>query len=308
MHKILVTGGAGYLGSLLLPRLLDGGHKVALLDNFTFGVRPILHFATHPDLEIIRGDVRDAQAVKSAAKNADCIMHLAAVVGHPACTADPAAAKSINLEGSKNVAAVLSKNQLAIFASTGSAYGKVDGVCDETTPIAPLTLYGATKAEAEKMFTEKKGIALRFATVFGVSPRLRLDLMVNDFVYQALHNHQIILYEGHFRRTFLHARDAADAFLFALANADKMRGEAFNIGDNSMNYTKRDIALAVKEKIPYYFHEAAVGEDPDARDYEVAYDKIRALGYRAEIDLHQGMNELIKVLRPLNISNEWRNA
>ncbi len=308
MKKILVTGGSGCIGSLLLPKLLEAGNRIVLFDNFTYGVKPVLHFAAHPKLEIIEGDVRDASAVRKAMKNADCVIHMAAVVGHPACVADPVRAEAVNLGGSKNVVSALSRDQLAIFASTGSTYGKVDGMCSELTPIAPLTLYGRTKGEAEKMFLEADGIALRFATVFGVSARLRLDLLVNDFVYQALHNRQLILYEGHFRRTFLHVRDAAQSFLFALDNADRMRGEAFNVGDESMNYTKRDIALAVKAKNPYYFHEAAVGEDPDARDYAVCYDKIRGLGYRAEMTLDAGLDELIKVLKPLQIDNEWCNA
>jgi nucleoside-diphosphate-sugar epimerase len=306
--KILVTGGAGYLGALLIPSLLDGGREVVLFDNFAFGVRPILHFASHPRLEIIRGDVRDTAAVKAILGKADCVMHLAAVVGFPACAADPDAARSINTQGAANVAAALSQNQISIFASTGSAYGKVAGVCDEATPIAPLTLYGETKAEGEKMFADKGGVGLRFATVFGVSPRLRLDLLVNDFVYQALHSRQIILYEGHFRRTFLHARDAAAAFVFALENFEAMRGEAFNVGDEKMNYTKRDIARAVGEKTDYYLHEADIGEDLDRRDYEVSYAKIKKLGYRADITLDAGIDELIKVLLHLHIRSEWRNA
>ncbi len=195
-----------------------------------------------------------------------------------------------------------------IFASTGSTYGKVEGICTEETPIDPLTLYGSTKWEAEQMVRDAGGVSLRFATVFGVSPRLRLDLLVNDFVHQALHNKQIVLYEGHFRRTFLHVQDAANSYLLAIDRFDDMAGEAFNIGDNSMNYTKREIAMKIREHLDYYLHEADVGEDLDKRDYEVSYDKIHALGFNNTINLNDGVLELIKVLSHLQVTNEWRNA
>ncbi len=306
--KILVTGGAGYIGTLLIPRLLERNYKVKLFDNFTWGVKPILHFAGDDRVEIITGDVRDESAVKEAMKDCDAVFHLAAIVGYPACAADPRKAISTNVDGTRAVVENLSRDQIYVFASTGSTYGKVDGVCDENTPIAPLTLYGATKSEGEKMSLDVGGAALRFATVFGLSPRLRLDLLVNDFVFQALRNRQIILYEGHFRRTFLHSKDAAESYLFALDNYEKMRGEAFNIGDDSMNYTKKEIALFIKSKVDYYLHEADIGEDLDKRDYEVSYKKINKLGFKAKIDLETGVNELIKVLKHIKITDEWRNA
>jgi len=306
--KILVTGGAGYIGSILIPLLLERGYKVHLFDNFMWGVKPILYFADNPNLEITTGDIRDEDVVKKAMKDADMVFHLAAIVGYPACAADPARAISINVGGTKNVVKNLSKNQRLVFASTGSTYGKVDGICTEDTPIAPLTLYGSTKSEGEKMCLDAGGIGLRFATVFGLAPRLRLDLLVNDFVYQAVHNKQIVLYEGHFRRTFLHSKDAAYSYLFAIDNYDKMQGQAFNIGDNSMNYTKREIALKIKEFTDYYLHEADIGEDLDKRDYEVSYEKINNLGFFSKITLEDGIKELIKVLKHIKLTNEWRNA
>ena len=306
--KILVTGGAGYLGSLLIPKLLDAGHRVRLYDCFRFGIQPILHFAAHPHLEIIDDDVRNAEAVKKAVVDADVIMHLAAIVGYPACSADPLLAKTINLDGTTNVAAAASPSQLLIFASTGSTYGKVEGVCDESTAIAPLTLYGATKSEGEKMMLDKNAVALRFATVFGVSPRLRLDLLVNDFVHQALHQRQIILYEGYFRRTFLHVADAARAFIWAMEEPEKKQGMPFNIGNETMNYTTRKIAMMLRDKVDYYLHEADVAADLDKRDYEVSYQRARALGYEPEIDMNAGLDELISVLRHVKVASPWRNA
>ncbi len=307
--NILVTGGAGYIGTLLIPMLLERGHKVTLYDNFMWGIKPVLHFAAHNNLDIITADVRDEKTLHKHTAGKDVIIHLAAIVGYPACAADPGRAISINVDGTRNVInGMNSKDQLLIFASTGSTYGKVDELCTEDTPIAPLTLYGSTKSEGEKMSLEAGGVGLRFATVFGLSPRLRLDLLVNDFTYQAIHQKQIVLYEGHFRRTFLHAKDAALSYLFTLDNFEKMRGSAFNIGDNSMNYTKRDIAHLLKNYLNYYLHEAAVGEDLDKRDYEVSYEKINALGYNVTINMNQGLEELIKVLAHIKLSNDWRNA
>jgi len=305
--KVLVTGGAGYVGSVLTPMLLADGHEVVLLDRFLWGVKPVLHFAGHERLEIVEGDVRDAAAVRAAAQGCDAAAHLAAIVGYPACAADPHRAVSTNVEGTRNVADAL-QGRPTVFASTGSTYGKVEGVCTEATPIAPLTLYGSTKSEAEKMIVDKGGVGLRLATVFGVSPRMRLDLLVNDFVYQALHNRQIVLYEGHFRRTFLDVADAARSFVFTLNHLDRMKGETFNVGDEAMNYTKREVAQHIRAFVDYYLHEADVGSDSDKRDYEVSYAKIKQLGYAASTTLDEGIQKLVKVLRHVRITSEWSNV
>ncbi|MBI4366421.1 MAG: NAD-dependent epimerase/dehydratase [Deltaproteobacteria bacterium] len=305
--KILVTGGAGYVGSLLIPMLLERGDAVVCFDNFLWGFKPLLHCATHPNLEIIRGDIRDRKAVGEALHGCDTVLHLAAIVGYPACAADPHRAISTNVEGTKHVVEQLDGRRL-IFASTGSTYGKVEGVATEATPIAPLTLYGKTKWEAERMIVDAGGVALRFATVFGVAPRLRLDLLVNDFAYQAIHNKQIVLFEGHFRRTFLHAKDAAQSYCFALEHYDRMRGSVYNIGDDGMNFTKRDVAMRLKRLVDFYLHEADVGTDLDARNYEVSYAKINALGFATRVGFDAGLAELVKVLRHVTILNEWRNA
>ena len=305
--NILVTGGAGYIGTLLVPRLLACGHRVCLYDIFKFGIQPVLHFATHPNLEIVRADVRNAAAVKQAVAKSDAILHLAAIVGFPACSANPSDAKSTNVDGVANIVSAASSEQIIVFASTGSVYGKVEGVCDENSPISPLTLYGSSKRKGEEIMMEKNATSLRFATVFGVSPRLRLDLLVNDFVYQAIHSRQIILYEGYFRRTFLHASDAADAFIWALENNADKRGQIFNIGAEEMNYTKKDIALMIKKKQEYYLHEADIGKDQDLRDYAVSYKKSRALGYEVKIGVDAGIEELIRVIRNIDIPDQWRN-
>jgi len=305
--RILVTGGAGYVGSVLVPMLLSRDYKVVLLDNFLWGIKPILHFAAHPHLEVVSGDIRNKPLIRELVEPADAVLHLAATVGYPACAADPDRAISTNVDGTRNVVEAI-KDQKLVFASTGSTYGKVDGLCTEDTPIDPLTLYGKTKWEGEKLVTERGGIGLRFATVFGISPRLRLDLLVNDFVYQALHNRQIVLYEGHFRRTFMHVLDAARAYLFALDHYEKMRGRAFNVGNNAMNYTKREIAKMIQQHVEFYLHEADVGADRDQRDYEVSYDRIQKLGYATALTMADGLREAIRVLKHVKIVSEWRNV
>lgn len=310
MKKILITGGAGYIGSMLAPMLLAKGHKVTIYDSFMYGAIPLLGFSMNPNLEIIKGDVRDAAALAKVVKDHDWILHLAAIVGYPACAADPQLATTTNVDGTRNVLEAMGKGQRLAFASTGSTYGKVEGVATEETPIAPLTLYGKSKRDAEMMIRDsnKDHVILRFATVFGSSPRMRIDLLANDFVYQALHNRQIVLFEGYFRRTFLHSTDAAAVYPFTMENFDHMNGKVFNVGDESMNYTKREVALEIRKHVDYYLHEAQIGTDPDQRDYEVDYSKLRSLGYRAKVSLDQGIQELIKILRVLTVTNTLRNA
>jgi nucleoside-diphosphate-sugar epimerase len=310
LEKILITGGAGYIGSMLAPMLLAKGHKVMIYDSLMYGAMPLLGFSRNPNLEIIKGDVRDAVALAKIIKDHDWILHLAAIVGYPACAADPHLATTTNVEGTWNVLKAMGRGQRLIFASTGSTYGKVEGVVTEATPIAPLTLYGQSKRDAEMIIRDsnKDHVILRFATVFGSSSRMRIDLLVNDFVYQALHNRQIVLFEGHFRRTFLHSTDAAAVYPFTMENFDRMKDDIFNVGDESMNYTKREVALAIRQHVDYYLHEAPVGTDPDQRDYEVDYSKLRSLGYRSNVNLELGVQELIKILRVLMITNTLRNA
>ncbi len=290
--------------------LLEQGHEVTIFDSLVYGALPLLGFSANPMLQIIQGDVRDARALARVVKEHDWVLHLAAVVGYPACAADPHVSTTTNVEGTRNVVAAMGVGQRLIFASTGSTYGKVEGIATEETPIAPLTLYGKTKREAELLIRDSKldHVILRFATVFGSSPRMRIDLLINDFVYQALHNRQIVLFEGHFRRTFLHSRDAAAVYPFTIAHFEQMRGKVFNVGDDAMNYTKREIALKIREYVDFYLHEAQIGEDPDQRDYGVDYGRLSSLGFRARVGLDEGILELVKILRVLKLSNPLRNA
>ncbi|MCB2211854.1 NAD(P)-dependent oxidoreductase [bacterium] len=310
MEKILVTGGAGYIGTILVPELLRLGHKVTIYDNFMFGAQTLLGFSAHPNLSIVQGDVRDADKVKEVVKGQDWIVHLAAIVGYPACAADPVRANSVNVDGTRNIVNAMQKGQKLLYASTGSTYGKVLGIATEETPINPLTLYGRNKRDCEDMIkqTDHDFTLFRFATVFGSSPRMRLDLLINDFTYQAIHNKQIVIFEGHFRRTFLHSMDAAAIYPFAMSHWDEMNGGTYNVGDETMNYTKREAAQEIAKKVEYYLHEADFGTDPDARDYEVDYSKLKSLGYKAKIDLSAGIDELIKIISVLKITNPLRNA
>jgi nucleoside-diphosphate-sugar epimerase len=310
LEKVLITGGAGYIGSVLAPMLLEQGCHVTVFDNFLYGAQPVLGFSRHPNLRLVFGDVRDSEALGKAVKGQDYVIHLAAIVGYPACAADPFRATTTNVDGTRNVLKAMSKNQRLVFASTGSTYGKVEGVATEETPIAPLTLYGKNKRDAEQFIRDSDvpHVILRFATVFGSAPRLRLDLLINDFVYQAIHNRQIVLFEGHFRRTFLHSTDAAAIYPFAMANFRRMAGNVYNVGDEAMNYTKKQVAHRIREYVNYYLHEADVGTDPDQRDYEVDYSRLKALGFRARVTLDEGLRELVKVLSVLTIQHPLRNA
>jgi len=308
--KVLVTGGAGYVGSVLIPHLLNRGYKVRVLDNLTYGGSGLLPHCLNPNFEFIKGDIRDPEAVQEAVWDADVIIHLAAIVGYPACKKNPQLAEEVNLGGTVNLNAARSKGQMVIFASTGSNYGHVaDGVCTEETPLNPLTLYGVTKTEAEKRLLESGNVIVyRFATAFGLSPRLRLDLMINDFVYQAVVNHQLIVYERQFRRTFIHVQDMARSFLFAIDHAGEMRDGVFNVGSEVANLTKEDVALMIRDKVNYFLHFADIGTDEDQRDYEVSFSRIRNLGFNSMIPVEDGVDELIRGFRLISIPNPYSNV
>lgn len=306
--RILVTGGAGYIGSLLCPMLLEQGHEVLLYDNFMWGVRSILHLFSNPKFQITAGDVRDKAALNKAMSAADVVIHLAAIVGYPACTRDPDLAHTTNVEGTRHVCSLISPNQRLIFASTGSTYGQVDGVADETTAISPLTIYGKTKRDGEAMALDVGAVSLRYATVFGISPRLRLDLLINDFCYQAYHQKYIVVFEGHHRRTFMHVTDAVRVLLFVLEHLEKMKGDVFNVGHPGLNYTKIEAARRIQNYVDFYLHEADVGEDPDKRNYEVSYQRIQSLGFQAQFSLDQGIEEVLKVVPFIKLNTEWKNA
>jgi nucleoside-diphosphate-sugar epimerase len=302
--KILVTGGAGYVGAVLTETLVDAGYDVTVFDSLAFGVQPILHLADRA--RIVQGDVRDADAVRRAVSDADAVIHLAAVVGFPACTSRPIEARQINVDGTCNVADALSNSQHLIFASTGSTYGLIAGECTEESPTEPLSLYGQTKLEAEAVCRDKGGTSLRFATLFGLSPCMRFDLLVNTFVYRAIRDRYLVLYEGGHKRTFLHVLDAVDGYLLVLAQAAALKGDVFNVGWGDLNYTKRAIAEAVDRYYGFYIHEAEVGNDLDCRDYHVNYDKVAGIGFRPHRSLSFGIPEVGKIVPFISADNRWR--
>ena len=306
MTNVLVTGGAGYIGSLLCKDLLDLGYKVTIIDKFKFGIHSILHIIDNKNLIILNGDIRDTSNHHLLTK-ADIIINLAAIVGYPACDEDKWEAKSVNVDAVKQMAKILSPNQLFIQPSTGSSYGKVKNICTEETPINPLTLYGSNKAEAEKYILDKNAISLRFATVYGVSPRMRLDLFVNQIVISAIQEKYYVLYEANASRTFLHVKDATASIIFAIDNEKKMSNECFNVGDNEQNFTKLEVANLVKEYINFDIIKNEFGSDKDQRDYAVSYDKITKLGYKTYHSMKDGIQELIKVSNILKEKSIFRN-
>src|SRR5262245_45888615 len=308
--KVLVTGGAGYIGAVLVPHLLERRHGVRVLDNLMYGGNSLLPLVRREGFEFVRGDVRDARDVREAMRGCDAVIHLAAIVGFPACRKYPDLATSVNLEGTKVVADAAGRDRLVLFGSTGSNYGAlVDEICTEETPLRPLSLYGKTKTAAEQYLLEHNStIAYRFATAFGLSPRMRLDLLVNDFVYTALKLHYLVVYESHFMRTFIHVYDIARSFLFAIENADSMLGQVYNVGSETLNYSKLQICEMIHKKIDYYLHQADIGEDLDKRNYQVSYKKISGLGYHTTITLEEGIDELIHGLQVLDTRTPYSNV
>ena len=306
MRNILVTGGAGYLGSLLCGDLLNIGYKVKILDKFKFGVSSILHLIDNKNLTVINGDIRDSSNFKYL-KEADIIINLAGIVGYPACDDDKWEATSVNVDAVKEMSKVLSPNQLFIQPSTGSSYGKVKDICTENTPINPLTLYGRNKAEAEKYILDKNAISLRFATVYGVSPRMRTDLFVNQIVMSAVQEKYYVMYQANASRTFLHSRDAVASIIFAINNEKNMVNQCYNIGDENQNYTKLEVAKLVKEFVDFDLITNEFAADKDERDYAVSYEKISKLGYKTKYSMQEGIKELINISKILKEKSIYRN-
>lgn len=301
--NILVTGGAGYVGTVLTPLLLERGYKVRVLDNLRFGGGPILQFLGNRDYEFVRGDIRDKDAVKEAVKGVDAVIHLAAIVGFPACRKDPVFSREVNVNGTKNVVDAARGAIPVILASTNSAYGRViEKFCTETTPLNPLSDYGRQKAEAEEA-VKKNGefVIYRFATAFGASPRQRLDVLPNDFTYRAVREKTLIVYEKNFVRSFIHVKDMARAFLFALENYDRMRGETYNVGDDKLQLSKEDICNLVRKKVDFYLHFADVGKDLEQRDFMTSFEKINALGWKTGASMEDGIDEMIEVAQVLDL-------
>jgi nucleoside-diphosphate-sugar epimerase len=300
-YNILITGGAGYLGSVLVPKLLSLGNNVTVLDNFMYNQNSLIDCCQYPGFTIIRNDARNESALKAALKTADIIIPLAAVVGAPACDMDTTATRSINSDAVKLIVANASREQRIIIPTTNSGYGigQKDKFCTEETPLNPISLYGVTKMEAEKLVLGRdNSISLRLATVFGPSPRMRVDLMVNDFVYRAVTDRFIVLFEGHFKRNFIHIRDVAKAFIHSIENFDKMKKQAYNVGLSDANLSKIELCAKIKQHLPAFVYlEAPVGEDADKRDYIVSNEKIEKTGFKPDNSIDTGIEELMKVYR-----------
>ena len=296
--KVLVTGGAGYIGSILVPMLLNEGHEVTVLDNFMYKQTSLLDCCYNKKLTIINADARDKGLIKKLLETPDAIFPLACLTGAPLCAKDPLGARSINFDAVKTIEEIRSKNQVIIFPTTNSGYGLGEkGIfCTEKTPLRPVSLYGKYKVEVEKYLLDSKNcMTFRFATVFGTSPRMRLDLLVNDFTYRAFYDRFLVLFEAHFKRNYLHVRDAAGAFIHGLKNFESMKGEAYNVGLSKANLSKFQLCEEIKKHLPdFYFNEAEIGEDIDKRDYLVSNEKIEATGFKTEYSLSFGIQELIK--------------
>lgn len=304
--RVLVTGGAGYLGSVLCEHLLRAGFSVTVLDNFLFGQTPLFHLGADPKLEIVRGDARDEATVRRLVKDVDVIVPLAALVGAPICDHDPFMATAVNFEAVRLVNRLRSKDQLVIYPTTNSGYGTKSGAqfCTEDTPLEPISLYGRTKVDAEnEVLGSSNAITLRLATVFGLSPRMRIDLLVNHFVFTAVTDGYLVIFEKDFKRNYIHIRDVADCFLHCIANRSRMIGRPFNVGLDAANLSKEELALKVKAHVPkFYIHFSEVGSDPDKRNYVVSNQRLREAGFEAQRSLDDGIVELIKGYRMLRKS------
>lgn len=296
--SILVTGGAGYLGSIMVPELLREGHRVTVLDNFMYRQNSLTTVCMDPNFDAVKGDAREPDVLKPLVKNADLIIPLAALVGMPLCAADRFGAVAVNRDAVLTLLRLLSPSQRIIMPITNSGYGigEKDKYCTEETPMRPISVYGQTKVEAEAAVLDRgNAISFRLATVFGMAPRMRLDLLVNDFVYRAMHDRSLVLFEAHFKRNFLHVRDVARAFLHGIANYGTMRDNAFNVGLSDTNISKLELCERIQKHLPFFvFPQSQIGSDPDKRDYIVSNEKIEATGFRCAYSLDQGIVELIK--------------
>jgi nucleoside-diphosphate-sugar epimerase len=297
-HRILVTGGAGYLGSTLVPELLAAGHKVTVLDNFMYRQNSLAHVCHDPGFEVVRGDVRVESTVLPLLKKADIVIPLAAYVGAPLCARDPVGATTTNHDAIVTMLKHAAKGQRILMPTTNSAYGSGDAnnYCTEESPLRPISHYAIEKVKVEKeLMQHPNATSFRLATVFGMSPRMRIDLLVNDFTYRAVHDRFVVLFEAGFKRNYIHVRDVARAFLHGIENYEKTNGQIFNVGLSDANVSKQELCEVIRKQVPdFTFVEAPVGKDPDQRNYIVSNAKIEATGYRPRVSLEAGVRELIK--------------
>ena len=295
-HHILVTGGAGYLGSTLVPALLDQGHAVTVVDRFLFDEGSLLGCCGRDGFRIVKGDCREESVIAPLVREADLIIPLAAVVGAPACAQDTTTTKTVNVDALRMLLDLRSPNQRVIYPTTNSGYGIGESgkFCTEETPLNPISLYGVTKCEAEKAVLDAGNSAtFRLATVFGVSPRMRIDLLVNDFVHRAIKDRAVVIFEGHAKRNYLHVADVARAFLHVIDNFETMQGRPYNVGLSDANLSKLELCAKIKEHIPAFVYlEAPIGEDPDKRDYIVSNERIESTGFKPQCSLDFGIQQL----------------
>ena len=296
--KVLITGGAGYIGSVLTPTLLAKGYSVTVVDNFMFRQNSLADCCQYDTFNVVRGDCRDEELIKELLKDTDIIIPLAALVGAPLCNRDKIATETTNLEAVKMLSRLASKEQKFLVPITNSGYGigEAGKQCTEDSPLRPISLYGVTKVEAEKAILERENsISFRLATVFGMSPRMRIDLLVNDFVYRAVYDRTVVIFEGHFKRNYIHIRDVAKVFLHGIENFDTMKGKPYNVGLEDANLSKLELCAEIKKYLPNFVYiEAPIGEDPDKRDYIVSNARILSTGFEPEWPLGRGIKELIK--------------
>ncbi len=304
MQRVLITGGAGYIGSILTPRLLEAGYQVTVLDNLHYRQTSLARCCANENFNFVYGDCRNEETLKELVAKADILIPLAAIVGFPASERDPVSARTINFDAVRILNELRGNGQRVIYPTTNSGYGTTSGdvYCTEETPLQPISLYGRTKVDAEKLLLDSENsITLRLATVFGMSPRMRIDLLVNDFTYQAVTSGSIIIFQKDFKRNFLHVRDAADCFIYCIEHFEDMKNEPYNVGLNEANLSKEELALEVKKQVPnFYIHYAEIDSDPDKRNYIVSNDKINAKGFHAKHTVPEGIRELIVGYRILS--------
>ncbi len=309
--NILITGGAGYIGSVLAPMLLESGHEVTVLDNLMYGQTPLLDVCHNPRFQFVRGDARNEALVKKHTENKDVLIPLACLVGAPLCDKMPREAESINRDAIKLLLSLRKPGQKVLYPNTNSGYGigQKDMYCTEDAPLTPISLYGKLKCEAEQAALEAgDSMVFRLATVFGISPRMRLDLLVNDFVYRAVNDGFVVLFEADFKRNYIHVRDVARVFMHGIVNFERMKGQAYNAGLSDANLSKRELCEEIQKQLPkFYFTEAKLREDPDKRNYIVSNEKIERTGFKPNVSLQEGIAELIKGYQIIK-RNEFSNV
>jgi nucleoside-diphosphate-sugar epimerase len=296
--RFLVTGGAGYIGSVLTPALLEAGHAVTVVDNLMFGQTTLLDCCRHESFDVVQGDCRNEALMRELVAKADVVVPLAALVGAPLSDADAIGATTTNLDAVRMLCRLMAPGQWMILPTTNSGYGVGESgkYCTEETPLRPVSHYGVTKVEAERAVLEReRSVSLRLATVFGLSPRMRLDLLVNDFVYRAVRDRFVVVFEGHFKRNYIHIRDVARAFLHVLDHFAGMQGRPYNVGLDDANLSKLELCAEIQKQLPAFVYlEAAIGKDPDQRDYIVSNARVKATGFEPQWTLPDGIRELIK--------------